>query len=94
MRKIAYCIFCHTLLEGYVPSVRDEHDFPVTFATERDAQLEIADHMMTQLQEFIEGARDFEDATSIDEVIEAVTVLPDGSVVDETGNRFSSRRST
>ena len=61
------------------------------FATEREAQLEIADFMMTRLQEFMDGERDFEDALETEEYIVAVMVQPDGSIIDEDGRRFGSR---
>lgn len=60
------------------------------FATEREAQLEIADFMMTRLQEFMDGERDFEDATTTEEHVVAVTVHPDGTITDEHGRRFGS----
>ena len=62
--------------------------FAVVFSTEAEAQREIADFMMTRLQEFIAGERDFHDAITVEEYVVPVTVLPDGSVVDEDGRRF------
>ena len=44
--------------------------------------------MMTRLQEFIEGERDFEDAITVEEYVVAVDVLPDGTIMDTDGNRF------
>ena len=68
--RTGFSIFIHTLCQGPVPSVHESKadDPPGTpqgicvFATEREAQLEIADYMMTMLQEFMDGERDFEDA--------------------------------
>lgn len=59
------------------------HGRPVTYATEREALLEIADAMMTALQEFI----DDEDAEEIDR-FEGVGPVPckvaaDGSITTE-----------
>jgi hypothetical protein len=89
----AYCIFINTLGEGAVPSARDDKDKPCVFATEVEAQREIADNLITRLQEFIDGEREFEDAMTVEEYIVDVDVLPDGSIVDAEGNHFGSRRS-
>ena len=83
-----FCIYITTVCEGAVPSVRDERGLPCVFKTEVEAQREIADFVMTRLQEFIDGHRDFEDAMTVEEYIVPVDVYPDGSVVDEVGNRF------
>ena len=99
MNQRGYCIFIHALCEGRVPSVHESKaDAPpgtpeniCVFATEREAQLEIADFMMTRLQEFIDGERDFEDAIETEEYVVAVTVQPDGTIIDEDGRRFGSR---
>ena len=47
--------------------------------------------MMTRLQEFMDGERDFEDAIETEEYVVAVTVQPDGTIIDEDGRRFGSR---
>jgi len=94
-----FCIFIHTLCQGRVPSVHESKaDDPpgaperiCVFDTEREAQLEIADCMMTRLQEFMDGERDFEDATTLEEYVVAVTVHPDGTITDEDGRRFGSQ---
>lgn len=88
MSQRGYCIYINTLSEGPVPLVRDGSGKPVVFATEREAQLEIADAMMTRLQEFIDGDRDFDDAVTLEEYVVAVDVMPDGTIVDEDGNEF------
>lgn len=88
MGKPAFCIYIATLCEGAVPSVRDGQGRPLVFATEAEAQREIADNAMTRLQEFVAGLRDFEDAITVEEYVVPVDVYPDGSVVDESGNRF------
>jgi hypothetical protein len=88
----AYCIFIDTLVEGATPSARDGDDLPCVFATRVEAEREIADNLITRLQEFIDGQRDFEDAMTIEEYIAEVDVLPDGSIVDAEGNRFGLRR--
>jgi hypothetical protein len=53
-----------------------------------DAQHEIVDAMMTRLQEFLDGERDFEDAVSVPEYVVEVGVLPDGTIVDLKGKRL------
>lgn len=83
-----FAIFVSSLTEGCIPLVRDEHNRPVIFATEREAQLEIVDALVTKLREFQGGERDFDDATTIDEFVVAVRAHPDGSIEDEFGQRF------
>jgi serine phosphatase RsbU (regulator of sigma subunit) len=89
----AFCIYIDTIAEGTVPSVRDENDLPCVFATRLEAEREIADNMMSRLQEFMDGERDFDDAMTVEEYIVEVDVQPDGSIVDEDGNHFGPRRS-
>jgi hypothetical protein len=93
MNKPAHCIFINTPCEGAVPSVRDENDLPCWFPTQLEAEKEIADDMITRLQEFIEGDRDFDDAISTEGYVVEATLLPDGSIIDAHGNHFGSRRS-
>jgi len=96
MNHRGYCIFINTIFQGPVPSVKESSpndpanasERICVFSTEREAQLEIVDFMMTRLQEFIEGERDFEDAITVEEYVVAVDVLPDGTIMDTDGNRF------
>ncbi len=44
--------------------------------------------MMTRLQEFIDGEREFEDAMTAEEYVVEVDVFPDGTIVDADGNSF------
>jgi len=83
-----FCIFINSLCEGPVPVVRDGEGKFVVFESELEAQREIADSMITRLQQFLDGERDFDDAMSVEESVVAVTVHPDGTMVDEDGNRF------
>ena len=85
MTQYGYCIFINALLEGPVPSVRDAAGRPFLFPTEVEAQREIADNMITRLQEFIDGEREFGDALTLEEYVVSVAVLPDGSIVDPFG---------
>ena len=57
-----------------------EDDYPVVFATERDAQREIADRQLIRIQQFLDGERDFDDAIKSDEFVLPVDVRPDGSI--------------
>jgi len=94
METRGYCIFINTVLEGSVPSVRGGRsgDSSSTtgnvcvFETELEAQREIVDFMMTRLQEFLDGERDFDDAITVEEYVVEVDVLPDGMILDEDGN--------
>jgi hypothetical protein len=74
-----YIICVDALCEGEVPLVKNQADDPVIFMSEREAQLEIADTAMTRLQEFVDGERAFEDAICVEEFIQQIEVLPDGS---------------
>jgi hypothetical protein len=88
-----FCVFITALFEGSVPAVRDGADKPLVFATEVEAQREIADNMIKRLQEFIDGERTFGDALTLEEYVVRVKALPDGSVVDPSGVSHGSRRS-
>lgn len=98
MDRRGFCIYINTLSEGPVPSVKETSPDDTSnnsericvFATEREAQLKIVDFMMTRLQEFIDGERDFEDAVALEEYVVAVDVLEDGTIVDADGNGFPS----
>ncbi len=90
--KPAFIILTPTLCEGGVPSWWDEDGYPVTYESEREAQLEIATMMIETLQQFIAAERDFEDATTCDEFIVAVNVFPDRTIALETGQIFGRRQ--
>jgi len=89
VKTSGYAIFVHALVEGWTPLVRDGANRPVIFASELEAQREIADGLITKLQEFLAGERDFEDATTVDEHVVKVSLRSDSSVEDEHGTRFS-----
>jgi len=92
MNKPGFCIFINTVCEGTVPSVRDENDLPCVFEDRLEAEREIADELMTRLQEFMDGDRDFDEAITVEEYVVEVDILPDGSIIDADGNHFGSRR--
>ena len=81
-----FCIYIDTVCEGRIPVQRDEKGYPVVYATEREAQTDVVEDMITRLEQFLAGERDFEDAVSLEEYIVPVDVLPDGSIVDEWDN--------
>lgn len=89
--RSAYSIFTRTICEGVVPAWYDETNFPVIYATELEAQHEIADALMEHLQQFLGGERDFEEAISVDDFILPVDVWPDGSISIEDGSIFGRR---
>ena len=90
MNRRGFCIYINTFFQGPVPTVKeslpnDAANAPeriCVFSTEREAQLEIVDFMMTRLQQFIDGERDFDDAVTLEEYVVEVEVLPDGSIVE------------
>src|SRR4051794_20750773 len=45
--KAAFAIFMETICDGLIPAWYDDRGFPVVYETEREAQLEIADSMIT-----------------------------------------------
>jgi len=83
-----FCIYVTTLREGPVPAVCDGGDKPCVFKTRVEAEREIAELMITRLQEFIDGDREFQDAMTVEEYVVPVDVYPDGSIGDESGNSF------
>ena len=91
MVDAGYCIYIATVCQGPVPIERDARGYPVVYATEVEAQRVIAEDTMERVQQFLEGQRDFEDAITVEEYIEQVTVLPDGSIIDAANNRFAAR---
>ena len=96
MNRQGFCIFINTVFQGPAPNVReclaedtDESGGEIcVFATEREAQIEIVDFMMTRLREFMDGEREFEDAITVEEYVVEVDVFPDGSIIDADGNSF------
>ncbi len=89
--RSAYAIFTRTICEGLVPAWYDDTNFPVVYATELEAQREIADDLMEHLQQFLDGEREFDDAISVDDFILPVDVWPDGSISTEDGSIFGKR---
>lgn len=71
--KRVYIIIDPTALPHPYPAWLGENNQPVTFATEREAQIEIAEWMIDKLNEFIAGERDFYDATTCTDFVLEVT---------------------
>lgn len=74
-----------------MPAWHDENNLPVVYATELDAQREIADDLMEHLRQFLDGEREFDDAITVDDTILPVDVWPDGSITTEDGQVFGKR---
>jgi hypothetical protein len=88
--RSAFAIFTMTICDGLVPAWHDDRGYPVTYATERDAQIEIADTVMEHLSQFVDGQRDFNDAIYCEDFVLPVEVWPDGTVQTECGHRFGT----
>jgi hypothetical protein len=82
--RSGYAIFRDYMFQGHVPACYED-DNPVVFATELEAQREIADNQLTRIQEFLDGERGFDDAITTDEFVLPVDVWPDGRVSTEDG---------
>ena len=73
-----------------MPTWRDEQGVIVTYATQREAQIEIAEMLLEQLRQFLTGERDFHDASTTGDFILPVEVWPDGTIETEDGRRFGA----
>lgn len=80
-RKKGFCIFVDTVFQGRVPVELGPDGKPFVYETERDAQNSIAENLIQRLHEFLDAERDFDDAISIEDYIEPVEVLADGTVM-------------
>ena len=87
----AFAIFEATLCQGMMPTWRNEHGVIITYATEREAQIEIAEMLMEQLRQFLAGERDFDDASTTGDFIFPIQVHPDGTIETEAGRRFGKQ---
>ena len=85
MNESFYIIVGDSFLDGLQPTLMvSEGGSPfenLLFSTEREAQIEIADRMITKLEEFINGDRDFEDALALDEYVMEVVRCGDGKIL-------------
>ncbi len=84
MNETFYMIVGESVVEGLQPTVmvseEDSPFEPLLFPTEREAQMEMADRIMTKLEEFIDGERDFDDAVALDEHVLEVVRRADGKI--------------
>jgi hypothetical protein len=87
----AFAIFEDTLFQGVIPTWRKENGVIITFATEREAQVEIAEMLMEHLRQLIAGERDFDDASTTRDFVLPVHVRPDGIIETEDGRRFGKQ---
>lgn len=71
-----------------MPACYDGANDPVTFASELEAQREIADTQLTRIQEFLDGEREFDDAITTDEFVVPVAIWPDGRISTKDGRIF------
>ena len=88
--RTGFAIFCPTVFQGTMPACY-EGDYPVVFATELEAQREIADHQLIRIQQFLDVERDFDDAITTDEFVLPVDVWPDGSISIEDGRLYGKQ---
>ena len=88
--RTGYAIFCPTVFQGPMPACYED-DYPVVFGTEREAQIEIANHQLTRSQHFLDGERDFDDAITTDEFVLPVRIWPDGSISTENGRKYGKQ---
>ena len=77
-----------TVCDGAVPSLTDGEGKAWVFATRVAAEREVADLLITRLQEFLDGDRDFEDAMTVEEYVVEVEVSDNGSFIDTEDGRF------
>jgi len=84
----AFAIFQETICEGVIPAWRDERGLPVTYDSEKEAQREIAELLIGQLNDFLAGNREFDDAIATSDFILPVDVWPDGTISTESGLLF------
>jgi hypothetical protein len=89
--RSAYAIFIRTVCEGLAPAWHDGNNNPVVYATELEAQREIADDLMERMRQFMKGEREFDDAITVEDFIFPVDVWPDGSISIEDGITFGKR---
>lgn len=88
MTEPAYCIFIDTFCGGTTPVWRDKEGKWIVYQTEAEAYAEILDLYKDRFLEYLHGERELEDVGGIDDIVCKVTQLPDGSVVDESGQVF------
>lgn len=84
-----FCIYVDTLAQGPVPVERDAHGNPAVYPTRHAAERVIAEIAIDRLHEFLAGERGYEEALPGENYVMPVDLMPDGSIWDENGMRFS-----
>ena len=87
-KKIVYALFIDTVFQGQIPSWYDEDGYPVTYATKRKAQEEIAETQIEYWQQFMTRERSFVDATNVEDYILPVQRLKDRTIKTKDGRIF------
>lgn len=88
--RSGYAIFMPTVFQGNMPACY-EADYPLIFATELEAQHEIADNQLTRIQQFLDDERAFDDAITTDEFVLPVKVWADSSTSTEDGRKYGKQ---
>lgn len=88
--RSGYAIFMPTFFQGTMPACYED-DYPVIFASELEAQREIADNQLTRIRQFLDGERDFDDAISTYEFVLPVKVWPSGDISIADGRMFGKQ---
>jgi len=89
--KKGFCIYTDTLCQGPIPCESDENGKIVVYATEREAQVEIADSLIMKLEAFKRDGFEFEDAITTGEYVVPVDVHDDGSITDDQDRKFGPK---
>jgi hypothetical protein len=74
-----------------MPAWYCETGYPLVYATELEAQREIAEHQLALIKQFLDGERDFNDAMTVEDFVLPVDVWPDGSISIEDGSVFGKQ---
>jgi len=78
--ETGYAIFIDTIVKRCVPLVLDGSGKPYIYPTRIEAERDIVDTLMTRLEEFNEGQRDFEDAIHVEEYVLKIALLANGAI--------------
>lgn len=89
--RTGFGIFCPTIFQGTMPACYED-DYPVVFATEREAQREIADHQTIRIQQFLDNERAFDDAITTDEFVLPVKAWPDRTISIKGGRAYGKQQ--
>lgn len=90
--RSGFAIFMPTFCQGTMPAWYDgDTGLPIVYATELEAQREIADHHLTLIQQFLDDQRDFEDALTVEDFILPINVWPDGRISTDDGRTWGKQ---